>query len=264
MKILYLGDIMADAGKSVVAELLPGITEEYSPDIVVAQAENVTAGRGMSPEDMDYLSSLGIDFFTGGNWSGYLPELHDRLEDPGSPVIGPANYDECTGLDFKYLETQAGKVLFVSLLGQVVGRPLEGITNPLHKIDAIIEAEHNKQRPAATVINFHGDYSSEKRIIGYYLDGRASLVVGDHWHVPTADAMVLPKGTAHISDVGMCGSLHNSLGVSLESVIPRWRDGRQTRNIQDSARPWQLNAILVDVDSSGRALSIEQVQKVLE
>ncbi|MEM6998079.1 MAG: YmdB family metallophosphoesterase, partial [Patescibacteria group bacterium] len=238
MKILYLGDIMADAGMSVAKELLPELVAEHQPDVVVAQAENVTGGRGMSPEDMDRLQDLGIDFFTGGNWSGYLPELHARLEDKSSPVIGPANYGDCPGLGYKYLHKEGKKVLFVTLLGQIVGRQPENVSNPLVKIDEILEQELAKQTPDAVVVNFHGDYSSEKKIIGHYLDGRVDLVVGDHWHIPTADAMILPKGTAHITDVGMCGSLHSSLGVSLDSVIPRWHDGLQTKNVQDDSKPW--------------------------
>lgn len=263
MKILYLGDIMADAGKQVVADLLPGLIDEHTPDVVVAQGENVTDGRGMSTSDMDYLIRLGINFFTGGNWTGYLDDIHPRLSDASSPVIGPANFTGCPGPGFKYLDTPAGKVLFVSLLGQVVGKPLPETHNPLHTIDQILEEELAKQTPDAIVVNFHGDYSSEKRIIGYYLDGRVSMVVGDHWHVPTADAMVLPKGTAHVSDVGMCGSLHNSLGVSLDSVIPRWKDGKQTRNVQDDAKPWQLNAVLVEIEN-GLAQGITQIQRVID
>ncbi len=262
MRILYLGDIMAEAGKAVVEQLLPEVINEHKPDVVVAQAENVTNGRGMSVEDMRTLQSLGIHFFTGGNWTPYIEELHPLLKDDKEPVIGPANYEAEPGPGYKYLDTPKGKVLFISLLGQTVGKKLPDTENPLHVVDKILEEETAKQTPTAIVINFHGDYSSEKRIIGYYLDGRASMVVGDHWHVPTADAMVLPKGTAHITDVGMCGSLHNSLGVSLDSVIPRWRDNIQTKNIQDSAKPWQLNAVLVDVEK-GLAKSIAQIQKII-
>lgn len=262
MKILYLGDIMADAGKAVVAQLLPEIVDEHQPDIVVAQAENVTDGRGMSVQDMRQLQSIGIDFFTGGNWTGYLDDIHEVLQDPKEPVIGPANFEQCPGTGYKYLDTAKGKVLFITILGQTVGKRLEGVSNPLHKLDEILAAESQRVKPVATIVNFHGDFSSEKRIIGYYLDGKVSAVIGDHWHVPTADAMILPAGTAHITDVGMCGSLHNSLGVSLESVIPRWHESKMTKNIQDDSKPWQLNAVLVTTDeSSGLATAIEQIQK---
>ena len=115
--------------------------------------------------------------------------------------------------------------------GMVVGKDKDKpVDNPLQVIDRILEAEKAK----IVVVNFHGDYSSEKVIIGHYLDGRASMVVGDHWHVPTADARVLPGGTAHITDVGMCGALDASLGVTYDSVLPRWRDGTATRNVLET------------------------------
>ena len=133
------------------------------------------------------------------------------------------------------------------------------VDNPLHAIDTII-AEHG-QGTVAIIVNFHGDYSSEKVIIGHYLDGRASLVVGDHWHVPTADARVLPKGTAHITDVGMCGTLNSSLGVTFESVLTRWKDGKIVRNEIEGAGPMQFCAVLAEVDeSTTRARSIEQIR----
>lgn len=261
MKLLYIGDIMARPGIDIVSEVLPEIKQAHSPDVIVAQAENVTDGKSMSLEDMHALQSLGIDFFTGGNHTPRNQELHDALEDSSQPVIGPANMPSCPGDGYKFLDTKAGTVLLVSLLGQTVGREVL-INNPLQAIDEILVAADSRS-PVATIVNFHGDFSSEKRIIGYYLDGRASLVVGDHWHVPTADAMVLPKGTAHMTDVGMCGSLHSSLGVTFDSVVPRWRDEKLTKNELATERPYQFNAILVDIDEgNGLARSIEHIQIV--
>src|SRR5690606_15721437 len=105
---------------------------------------------------------------------------------------------------------------------------------------------------------------SEKRVIGYYLDGRVSAVVGDHWHVPTADAMVLPKGTAHITDVGMCGTIHSSLGVKTDVIMRRWKDDEVNKNELEQNGPMQLNAVLVDVDeNTGLAKSIKQIQKTI-
>lgn len=259
MKLLYIGDIMAHPGIEVVGEVLSELRQTHQLDVIVAQAENVTDGKSMSLEDMHALQSLGIDFFTGGNHTPRNKELHDALADPNQPVIGPANMPSCPGDGYKFLETKAGAVLFVSLLGQTVGREVL-INNPLQAIDEILVAAASRS-PVATIVNFHGDFSSEKRIIGYYLDGRASLVVGDHWHVPTADAMVLSKGTAHMTDVGMCGSLHSSLGVTFDSVVPRWRDDKLTKNELATERPYQFNAALVDIDeNSGLARSIEHIQ----
>lgn len=261
MNILYIGDIMGDLGMQTVERVLPSLKRERQIDVVIAQAENVTDGKGMDPLDMNRLQKTGVDFFTGGNHTPRQGSLEPRLEDSLSPVIGPANMAHSPGPGWKYLNTPAGKVLIVSLLGATVGQPVES-SNPLLMIDKIIkEAEPH----IATVVNFHGDYSSEKVIIGHYLDGRASLVVGDHWHVPTADARVLPGGTAHISDVGMVGALDGSLGITWNSVIPRWRDGKQTRNELIEQGATQFNAVLVDVDpNNGLAQNIEQIRFTFE
>jgi calcineurin-like phosphoesterase len=133
----------------------------------------------------------------------------------------------------------------------------------LKVIDTILAEEKDVSR-VATIVNFHGDFSSEKRIIGYYLDGRVTAVIGDHWHVPTADADVLPKGTAHISDVGMCGSLDSSLGVDFSVLIPRWRDGVVTKNILETSGRMQFNALFVESDTeTGLATRVEHVQRIV-
>jgi metallophosphoesterase (TIGR00282 family) len=264
MKILYVGDVMGDLGLEVVEKVLPRLRKEEKLDLVIAQAENVSDGRGITPADFKRLRAAGVDFGTGGNWTMYREEIFPALTNPQEPIIRPANYPATTpGLGYKYAETAQGKVLVVSLLGQIVGRDADKPTdNPLLVIDAILEAEKSIDK-IATIINFHGDFSSEKFIIGYYLDGRATAVIGDHWHIPTADAEVLPKGTAHITDVGMCGSLDSSLGVSFSSIIPRWRDGKQTRNTYETTGRQQFNALLIETDTkTGLALQTRLIREI--
>jgi 2',3'-cyclic-nucleotide 2'-phosphodiesterase len=262
MNILYIGDIMGEPGIDTVRHMLPGLQKEHQVDLVIAQAENVTGGKGMSPDDMKRLQDIGVDFFTGGNHTPSLSALHPLLVDESQPVIGPANMPGCPGPGWKYIDTAKGKVLVVSLLGLTVGRAVES-TNPLAAIDKILDENRSVER-AATIVNFHGDYSSEKRVIGYYLDGRVTAVIGDHWHVPTADAMILPGGTAHMSDVGMCGSLHSSLGVEVEVIIARWRDGRVNKNQLATAKPYQFNAALIKTDDqTGRAQAVHAIQRML-
>lgn len=265
MNILYIGDIMGQPGIDVVAKVLPGLKKEKQIDLVIAQAENVTDGKGLSKADYNELKHLGIDFFTGGNWSLHCEEIHPLLENSKEPIVRPANYPEGTaGKQYKYIQAPRGKVLIVSLLGKIVGKDSEAqLDNPLHVIDKIL-TDNEGINLSARIVNFHGDYSSEKRVIGYYLDGRVTAVIGDHWHVPTADAMVLPKGTAHITDVGMNGTLHSSLGVKLDSIIPRWRDGAKNTNEIETNGPMQFNAVLVDANTqTGLANSIMQIQKQL-
>jgi metallophosphoesterase (TIGR00282 family) len=231
--------------------------------MVIAQAENVTDGRGMSVADYEKLRNLGVDGFSGGNHTISRPELFGLLNDPNVPVTGPANMQGCPGPGFKVISAPKGKVLIVSLLGKIVGRDADKpVDNPLQKIDEIL-AHENSGNKYVTIVNFHGDFSSEKVVAGYYLDGRVSVVVGDHWHVPTADAQVLQKGTAHQTDVGMCGSLDSSLGVTFESVIPRWRDEVQTRNVLETKGRHQFNALLIEIDDETKlAKSVKPIREI--
>ena len=265
MRLLYIGDVMGDVGVQVVNKVLPDIKAKENIDLVAAQAENVTNGKGISQSDFKRLKDIGVDFFTGGNWSLNSPDIISSLNNPNEPIIRPANYLKgTTGLGYKYLNTKDGPMLFISLLGQIVGRDSDKpLDNPLKVVDSILESEKAVKK-AAIIVNFHGDYSSEKVVIGHYLDGRVSAVIGDHWHVPTADARVLPNGSAHITDVGMCGSLNSSLGVRLKIITDRWRDGIKARNELETEGPYQFNAVLVDIDKgNGLANNIKHISKVL-
>jgi len=265
MNVLYIGDVMAEPGLQTVERVLPGLRKQHSISLVIAQAENLSEGKGILPADFKRLQKAGVDFCTGGNHSFARQDILPQLNDPNQPIIRPANYPEGTsGLGHKYITTPHGKVLVVSLLGKIVGKDADlPVDNPLQIIDQILAQEQGVER-VATIVNFHGDYSSEKRIIGYYLDGRVTAVIGDHWHIQTADADVLPKGTAHITDVGMCGSLDSSLGVAFASLIPRWRDGKQTRNVLEENGRMQFNALLIDVDErTGVARQAQAIRQVL-
>lgn len=261
VNILYVGDIMGDMGIQIVSDLLPGLKKDKQIDIVIAQAENVTNGKGISPRDFHRLKDVGVDFFTGGNWTLFDEDIIPLLQNEDEPIIRPANYPFGTsGRGYKYLTTPKGKILVISLLGQIVGRDSEKpMDNPLKVVDEILEKQASIEK-ITTIVNFHGDFSSEKKVIGYYLDGRVGGVIGDHWHIPTADPMVLPKGTAHITDVGMCGSLDSSLGVELDVVIGRWQNGKPSRNVLETKGRSQFNAVLIDVDEqTGLAKTVNQI-----
>lgn len=263
MKILYIGDVMGEIGVEVIEQVVPSLRKEKNIDLVVAQAENTTDGKGVSVADFRRLQAAGVDFCSGGNWTLHKDEIIELLNNPDEPIIRPANYPNSTaGLGYKVFTAAGKKVLIASLLGNIVGRDAEKPTdNPLQKIDTIMRDKAGNYD--VLVVNLHGDFSSEKVVIGHYLDGKAGLVVGDHWHVPTADARILPSGTAHITDVGMCGILNASLGVTYQSIIPRWRDGQQTRNVLATEGERQFNAVLATINDQGLADSIEQIQKTL-
>ena len=256
---------MGEVGIETIEKVLPKLKTERGIDLVLAQSENVSHGKGITPIDFERLQNFGVDFFTGGNHSFGKDKIFPLLNDPSQPIIRPANYPVGTpGLGWKYIDMPTGKVLVISLLGQTVGKNTDLVLdNPLEVIDDILDSQKSVDK-VATIVNFHGDFSSEKVIIGNYLDGRVTAVIGDHWHIPTADSRVLQGGTAHITDVGMCGALNSSLGVTFGSVIPRWRYGIQNINILETNGPRQFNAVLIDSDTNGLAKSIEQIRIIIE
>ncbi len=261
LRVLYIGDIMGRPGREVVKAMLPKFLEKYAIDLTIAQAENVSHGKGMTPAHMRELQAAGVDVFTGGNHTIERPATLGLLDDPYVPVLAPINQMTVKpGWGVKTFESKAGTVLIISLLGTTFSQRAELATNPLLAVDN--ELSKRTEAYVARIVNFHGDLSSEKRVIGYYLDGRVSAVIGDHWHVPTADPMILPNGTAHITDVGMCGTLHTSLGVTKEIIISRWRDETTQRNEIAEGGPYQFNAVCINVDTTtGLATTIEQIQE---
>lgn len=263
MKLLYIGDIMGRPGRQTVKKLLPGLIAEKGIDFVVAQGENLSSGKGMQIKAVEDLMSAGVDFFTAGDWTLHREEIYPWLDDPAKPVVRPANYPVGTpGRNYKIADTPFGKILVVSLLGQTVGyRAPENLQNPLRTIDQIL-AETADEPLIARIVNFHGDFSSEKLVIGQYLAGRVSAVIGDHWHVPTADARILDRGTAHITDVGMVGSRDSSLGIKTDVIVRRWLSDERSRNELETDGVMQFCGLLMDINTAnGQVHHLEQVIK---
>jgi 2',3'-cyclic-nucleotide 2'-phosphodiesterase len=182
MKVLYVGDVMAEPGQKIVTRLLPEIKAEHEVDFCIIQAENSDPeGHGPGRQEIEVLKKAGGDFFTGGNHSMRGRRSAELYADEAAPIIRPANLVGAAGRGWKIVDTAFGKVLIVSMLGQMVGSQKLEVTNPVETVDKILE-ETKGEKLAARIINFHGDYSSEKRVFGYYLDGRFSAVIGDHWH----------------------------------------------------------------------------------
>lgn len=262
MNILYIGDIMGRPGRKVLAKLLPALRIKYDIDVVIAQAENVTHGKGMSLRHYNELEECGVDAFSGGNHTFERQDTMQLVASADIPVTAPANVEGQSSFgNYKLFHHRSGQsVAILSLLGYTIPNGYgESVANPLLVVDTMLP-EIVAQQPDAIVVNLHGDVSSEKIMIGHYLDGKVSAVVGDHWHVPTADARILPKGTAHVTDVGMCGALNSSLGVDIDRAIKRWR-GEKVKNHMTEGGLLQFNAVLVKtLPNSLLAESIKQIQ----
>lgn len=262
MKILYIGDIVARVGRRAVQQILPELKKDRDIDFVIAQSENMSTGNGLTIKAVEELREAGVDFFTGGNHSFKKRDFYPYFDDPKVPVIRPANYPDGTpGRGFAEVDSPMGKLLIISVLGTTFNGPQ--LKHPLGTIDGIL-SDHKHKKFTATLVDFHGDLSSEKVAIGYYLNGRVSGVVGSHTHVPTADARILPGGTAVVSDTGMVGPADSVLGVKKEVIIQRWLTQLPTRHDIATHGEVQFNAVLIDVDSHGKARSIEQILEKVE
>ncbi len=262
MKILYIGDIVARIGRRAVQQVLSGLREEKQIDFVIAQSENMSTGNGLTINAVNEMRETGVDFFTGGNHSFKKKEFDSYFDDPNMPVIRPANYPgKAPGRGWAIVDTPFGKVLIMNVMGQTFNGPQ--FDHPLKTVDAILE-ETKDEKLAASIIDFHGDLSSEKVGIGFYYDGKVSAVVGSHTHVSTADAQVLPNGTAHISDVGMTGPVDSILGVKKEIILDRWLTQLPAKHDWLRTGMVQFSSVLIDVGSNGKAKSIEQILKQVE
>ncbi|MCC7543463.1 YmdB family metallophosphoesterase [bacterium] len=263
MKILHIGDVVARHGRRVVQKLLPGLIEEYGIDFVIAQSENMATGNGLTVKAVQELQKAGVDFFTGGNHSFKKPAFDEQFNDASVPVVRPGNYaHDKPGRGHAVIDTPYGKVLIVNVIGNLYNG-LE-VDNPLQYVDEVL-ARYEHETFAARIVDFHAELTSEKIALGYYLDGRVTTVVSSHTHVPTADARVLPGGTATISDLGMTGPANEVLGVKKEIIIEVMRTGKMRPFERPEKGPGVLQGLLVDADpTTGKARSVEQVLESID
>ncbi len=261
MKVLFLGDVFAKPGRQAVKHFVPKLIGRHGIDLVVANAENSSGGNGVTPESADELLAAEVDLLTGGNHSWSKRETVPYLEKPGSRLIRPANYPKGTpGQGSAVIETPDGRKLgVVNLEGRVFMRNLD---DPF----TVVKEEIAKLRAAgakAILVDMHCEATSEKNAMGHYLDGQVSAVLGTHTHIQTADARVLPGGTAYITDVGMCGPWDSVIGVRKELVIQRFLTQRPV-GFEPAKRDVWLQGAVVDIDDeTGKARSIERVQEKL-
>ncbi|HET7574002.1 MAG TPA: TIGR00282 family metallophosphoesterase, partial [Solirubrobacterales bacterium] len=209
MRVLFIGDVVGGPGRRGLAAAMPGLREEHSPDLVVVNGENSAGGMGITEKTANALFDCGCDVITTGNHVYRHREAYDFL-DRAERVIRPANYPHANpGRGHVVVEAGGMRVGVINLSG---AEGLKVARLPFHEVDAILE----RIEADAVIVDFHAEMTSEKIAMGWHLDGRVAAVLGTHTHVPTADARVLPQGTAYISDVGMTGSRTSVLGVKPE------------------------------------------------
>ena len=254
MRVLLLGDIFGRPGRDMIKEFLPQIQSEYHPDLVIANGENAAGGFGITQAVAEELFSLGIQVITSGNHIWDIRDVYPYL-DAEARILRPANYPPNVPGNYRYFATVGEyKVAVVNLIGRVF---MGDYDCPFRKIDELL-SEINQVTPI-TIIDFHGEATSEKQAFGWYVAGRVSVVVGTHTHVPTADARILPGGTAYVTDLGMCGPLDGILGVQREPVINKFLS-QLPAHFSVAKGDRQLCGVIVDIDAAtGKAEHIFRI-----
>ena len=258
VKLLVVGDIIGKGARNAFTLFLPKLKEKYNYDIIAVNAENTTHGRGLNYKHYCLYNNLKIDVLTMGNHVLDNKEIFDYIENTNNLVVpGNVNYEvqELNNHKETVIDFNGYKIRFINLLSIINNKANLNITDPLEYFDSIY-----KDDGSIYVIDYHSELTMQKNILGYYVDGRASLVYGTHTHVQTADERILPNKTAYISDVGMCGSIDSVIGYDYKSFIDRKKNNTSTFVAKNA--PYMINALYVEIDlDSKQATYIERINQ---
>jgi len=261
MRILFLGDVMGRAGRAAVTERLAGLRTAWQLDFVVVNGENATNGVGLSGEHARALLAAGADVVTLGDHAFDQKDMLHFIETEPR-IIRPLNFSKAApGRGARVFNAPGGrKVLVAQVLGQVfMKRPFD---DPFSAIEPVLKAAPLGVQVNAALVDMHCEATSEKMAMGHWCDGKASVVVGTHTHVPTADAMILPRGTAYQSDAGMCGDYNSVIGMDKAEPLNRFITGMAKGRFEPAAGPATLSGLFVETDdATGRALRVAMVRE---
>lgn len=264
LNILMFGDTVGKIGREAVKKILPELKAEYQPDLVILNAENLAHGFGITRKVIEEMRAAGVDVFTAGNHIMANPNGEEVFADPelNKIVLRPYNIVHKTGAGYTIIERAGKKLLVASLSGNVFMED-DAASNFIKAADEILEKTAN-EKLAARIFDFHAEVTSEKAVLGLYLDGRISALVGTHTHVPTADEKILPKGTAFISDIGMVGAHNQAIGGAYEPILEGMKRGELGKFEVPEAGPAEVNAALIQVnEETGLAKKIERIRKII-
>ena len=257
MRVLMIGDIIGKPGRSALSQLLPDLRRELDINLVTANAENTAGGFGLTPKTASALLQAGVDVMTSGNHIWDKKEILPHMEE--LPLLRPANYYGAPGRGWMMF----GDVMVMNLQGRVFMPPIDC---PFREADKrLAEAESELGfAPKTVVVDFHAEATSEKQGLAWYLDGRVSAVVGTHTHVATADARIMPGGSAYVSDLGMTGPQDSVIGTEVAPVLERFRTGLPQR-FEPAKGACILNSVLIDInDATGQATDIVRIDRRID
>jgi metallophosphoesterase (TIGR00282 family) len=261
MKILFLGDVMGRAGRRAISENLTRLRAAWKLDFVVMNGENATGGMGLTGAHAKTLLEAGADCLTLGDHAFDQKDMMAFIEQEPR-VIRPLNFSKnAPGKGARLFTAKNGKkVLVTQALGQVfMKRPFD---DPFSALDTVLKAHPLGGMAAAVIVDMHCEATSEKMATGHYCDGRASLVVGTHTHVPTGDAMILPGGTAYLSDAGMCGDYNSVIGMEKAEPMRRFITGMPKERFTPANGEATLSGVYVETDDrTGKATRVVAVRQ---
>lgn len=254
INILFVGDIIGKPGLELVQTWLPGLIQKYKSDLVVANGENVSDGKGCTAKEGTILFDLGVHVITGGNHTWDKHQSQDYLKSEPR-VIRPLNYPKGTyGNGYYVAETKKGKVAVLNLQGRTFMSPLDC---PFRSADWVLQKL--KAETKVVILDFHAEATAEKMAMGHYLDGKISALIGTHTHTQTADERILPGGTAYITDVGMSGPYDSVIGMKTVAAINRfiYQTPQKYETATDNVHLAGINLV---IDSeTGKAQEIERI-----
>lgn len=254
MKVLLIGDIFGTCGMDYIRYILKDIVDRENIDVVIANGENASGGNGLSYCDYDTLMDIGVDVITMGNHTFGRKDIFKIFEKENN-IIRPINYPEGTAGKGSVIVNRCSKRIgVINAMGRV---NIMNIDCPFKALEK--EIERLKDKTDIIIVDFHADASSEKRAMGYFLDGKVTCVFGTHTHVQTADECILPRGTAYISDLGMTGAIDSVLGVKVEVIIDRFINAMPQKFDHADGRAKLCGAVLTIDDSTNKAVEIKRI-----
>ena len=245
MRILFLGDVVGRKGREIALKQIPLLKKDMAIDVVIVNAENAAHGFGLTPKMYEAFKNVGADLMTMGNHTFDKKDIFPVLMEK-TDIIRPINYPEGTigSGSTIYTLPDGRKLGLIQVLGQTF---MKNNDAPYPFLDAFYNKNKLGQDIQAIVVDVHAEATSEKMAMGFLSDGRASLVAGTHTHIPTADVMILPKGTGYITDIGMCGDYWSIIGMTTETVLPRFM-GQGTERMEPAEEQGTLCAVFIETD----------------
>lgn len=251
MRILFVGDVVASGGCDYLQDRLPDLKRQFSIDVVIVNGENSADQNGISKDSADWLFSSGADVITTGNHAFKQKNSLDIFDD-NPYIIRPANFHRSAcGKGYCELDMGRYRVAIINLIGRTY---LEPHDSPFDVVEALLKEIDTPN----IIVDFHAEATSEKRVMGFFLDGKVSAVIGTHTHVQTADAQILKNGTAYLTDVGMVGSRYSVLGADVSCATKKIVTSLPTRLDTAEAIDMQIDAAIIEIDEkTGKAISIQ-------